>query len=591
MLQTCRGLSVVAVIASATEGKGVETMASRREFLAGLLGVGAMSLVAACSGGASQTPSNPTSAPAKPAATAPTTAAGAAATAPAQSAAAPAQTAPAQAAGAPAAAGGTLTFAIENDIIDFDPMASRAFVDRNAHYQIYDSLVRVDQTGKIIPWLAEKWDTSTDGKQVTFTLRKDVKYHDGTPFDADSVKWNIDRYRMTDASARKGELAPVASVDVVDASTVRFNLSTAFSPLLSLLVDRAGMMVSRKVVEAMGEDFTRKAFKAGTGPFVLTEALANDHVTMERNPDWWGKDASGNKLPLLDKLIFKPITNSDVRLTNVKTGDAQFMNNVAPKDVAGVKNDSTLSYQEIPGLAYGSLIPNRKEGFVFSEGRYVKAVSMALDRQELIDKAFFGVGTVGYGTIAPSHFAYDAAFKPFEKPDADGAKKLVSDVGKGPLSFEFLIASGDPAILQQASLIQAQLKKADIDAQISQLEFAQILKQQADHVFKGIGFVGWSGRIDPDGNTYDFNYTGRPNNDGSYSNKDVDQLLDQQRQASDEAARKTALRKAEQIYVVDDPARVWYRFAVSQMLTTTKVKGLQPYPDQIPRFQFASLAK
>src|SRR5260221_8494411 len=123
-------------------------------------------------------------------------------------------------------------------------MLSRAFVDRNAHYQIYDSLVRVDPSGKIIPWLADKWDTSADGKQVTFTLRKDVKYHDGSPFDADSVKWNIDRYRTTDASARKGELAPVASVDAVDPSTLRCNLSTPFSPLLWLMVDPADLVVS-----------------------------------------------------------------------------------------------------------------------------------------------------------------------------------------------------------------------------------------------------------------------------------------------------------------------------------------------------------
>src|SRR5918911_1738462 len=191
------------------------------------------------------------------------------------------------AASRPAAAGGTLTFVLENDVIDFDPLLSRAFVDRNAHYQIYDSLVRVDQTGKIIPWLAEKWDTSADGKQVTFTLRKDVKYHDGSPFDAESVKWNIDRYRTTETSARRGELAPVASVDVVDAATVRFNLSAPFSPLLSLLVDRAGMMVSRKAVEAAGEDFTRKAFKAGTGPFILTEAVKDDHMTLERFADYW----------------------------------------------------------------------------------------------------------------------------------------------------------------------------------------------------------------------------------------------------------------------------------------------------------------
>src|SRR5437879_7032777 len=305
-------------------------MTTRREFLTSLLSAGAMGLIVACGGGgANQPPANATNPPAQPAAPA-----GAAAT----------QAAPAQAASKPAAAGGTITFVLENDVIDFDPMLSRAFVDRNAHYQIYDSLVRVDPTGKIIPWLADKWDTSADGKQVTFALRKDVKYHDGTVFDAESVKWNIDRYRTTDTSARKGELAPVASVDVVDAATVRFNLTSSFSPLLSLLVDRAGMMVSRKVAEASGEDFTRKAFKAGTGPFILTEAVKDDHVTVEKNPDWWGKDSGGNKLPLLDKVIFRPITNSDVRLTNLKTGDAHFANVIAPKDVAVVNSDSTLTY-------------------------------------------------------------------------------------------------------------------------------------------------------------------------------------------------------------------------------------------------------
>jgi peptide/nickel transport system substrate-binding protein len=547
-------------------------MSTRREFLTSLFSAGAVGLIVACGGSGGQAPVAATSAPAAK----PTTAA---------------QAAPAQATSKPSGTGGTLTFAMENDVIDFDPMLSRAFVDRNAHYQIYDSLVRIDPAGKIIPWLAEKWDLSSDGKKMTFSLRKGVKYHDGTPFDAESVKWNIDRYRSTDGSARKGELAPVASVDVVDPSTVAFNLSTPFSPLLALLVDRAGMMVSRQVAESAGQDFTRKAFKAGTGPFVLTEAVKDDHMTFEKNPDWWGTDASGGKLPLLDKVIIRPIVDSNVRLTNLKTGDAQYANNIAPKDVASVKTDSTVAYKEVPGLAFGSLVTNRKEGFIFNDARYVKAVSMALDRQELLDKAFFGVGVVGYGAVAPSHFAYDQNFKPFAKPDPDGAKALVDQVGKGPLSFEFLVPSGDPALLQQAQLIQAQLRKATIDAQIVQLEFAQILKQQTDHAYKGMTYVGWSGRVDPDGNSYDFNYTDRPNNDSSYSNPDVDKLLDQQRQSSDQSVRTDAFRKAEQIYVVDDPARVWFRFGVAQQLTTTAVQGLAPYVDQIPRFQLASLNK
>ena len=551
-------------------------MSTRREFLTSLLSAGAMGLVVACGGGAGgQPPASSTAAPAQAGAPA----------------GAPTQAAPAQAAGKPAAAGGTITFALENDVIDFDPMRSRAFVDRNVHYQIYDSLVRVDSSGKIIPWLAEKWDLSADGKQVTFSLRKEVKYHDGTPFDAESVKWNIDRYRTTQGSARSGELAPIDSVEVVDPATVRFNLKTPFSPLLSLLVDRAGMMLSRKAVEAGGEDFTRKAFKAGTGPFVLTEAVKDDHMTLEKNADWWGKDNSNNNLPFLDKITVHPITNSDVRLTNLKTGDAQIANNIAGKDVAGLKNDSSLSYMEKPAYAWASVLPNRKPGFIFEEARYVKAVSMAIDRQEILDKVFFGIGTVGYGTIAPSHFAYDANFKPFEKPDPEGARQLVQQVGKGPLSFELLIAAGDPVLLQRAQLIQNHLKKADIDAQISQLEFAQVLKAQSDHTFTGMSDIGWSGRIDPDGNTYDQLYTGRPNNDSSYSNPDVDRLLDQQRATTDEAQRKDALRKAEQIYVVDDPARAWYRFGVAQIAASTAVQGLEVYPDQIIRFQNVSLKK
>src|SRR5207247_210594 len=141
-------------------------------------------------------------------------------------------------AGAKAAYGGTLTFALENDPANLDPMLSGLFVDRNIHYAMYDSLVRVDP------------------------------------------------------------------------QTVKFHLKSAFAPLLGALVDRAGMMVSRKVVEAVGADFTLKPFKAGTGPFILTEAVKNDHYTLEKNPDWWGKDANGNKLPYLDKVTVKIITDA-----------------------------------------------------------------------------------------------------------------------------------------------------------------------------------------------------------------------------------------------------------------------------------------
>jgi peptide/nickel transport system substrate-binding protein len=525
---------------------------SRRSFLLGLVGISVGGLLAAC--GAPAPSAAPTGAPA--------------------------------AASKPAGTGGTLNYVLEDDPLNLDPLLSSAFIDRHVHYQMYDSLVRIDPTGKIIPWLAESWDISPDSKTVTFNLRKDVTYHDGTRFDADSARWNIERYRTTDGSLRKGELAPVDSVQVVDASTLRLTLKAPFAPLLSVLADRASMMVSQKAVDAAGQDFTRKAFRAGTGPFVLTEAVKDDHLTLERNPSWWGAG-----MPYLDKVIMRPIRDPTTRLTNLRTGEADVVARLAGKDVAAAKSDANLTYTSIPGLAFDDLIPNRRPGFVFEDSRNVKAVAMAIDRQEILDRVFLGVGSVAYGMVAPPHFAYDASFQPYAKADPDGARRLVSEVGKGPLEFELLVASGDSEQLQLAQLIQAQLKKADISMDIVTLETAAIAKQQSiDHTFKGMTQVQWSGRVDPDGNTYDQVYTGRPFNDGGYSNSQVDQLLDEQRTTLDEARRTQALRKAEQIYVVDDPARVWYRFRVSELTTAKRVQGLQVYPDGIVRLQYAKLA-
>src|SRR5438105_684954 len=488
--------------------------------------------------------------------------------------------------------GGTITFALENDVSNLDPMLSGLFVDRNIHYAMYDSLVRVDPKGNIIPWLAEKWETSTDGKTVTFHLRAGVKYHDGTAFDADSVKWNIDRYTQTKGSLRTADLGSVDNVQVVDASTVKFNLKSAFAPLLGALVDRAGMMVSKKVVDAMGADFTLKPFKAGSGPFILTEAVKNDHYTLEKNPDWWGKDASGNKLPYLDKLIVKPILDADVALTNLRTGNAQIINRINGKDVAAVKADSTLSYQEVGSFSWNSLVPNEAPGFIFSEHRYVKAVAMAIDRDEILQKGpAAGIGLVGWGPISPAHFAYDASFKPWPKADPDGAKKLVAEVGKGPLKFELLVPSGDAGVLQAAQLIQSELAKADITMDLKTQLFNDIVTLQQQHKHLGMTFVGWSGRLDPDGNTYDFVVTGSPNNDSSYSNPKVDDLMKQQRAESDPAKRKQLLLQAQQIYTVDDPSRVWYGFGVSPLVTVKNLVGMESYPDRIPRFQAASLQK
>jgi peptide/nickel transport system substrate-binding protein len=486
--------------------------------------------------------------------------------------------------------GGTVTFALDMDVVDLDPLRSRNVSDRAVHYQIYDSLVAIDTAGKIIPWLARDWTLSQADSVLTFKLRENVTYHDGSAFDAESVKWNIDRYRAP-GSARSGELAPIVAVEVLDASTIRFKLRSPSPTLLPSLVDRAGMMVSRKAVDSAGENFTRNAFKAGTGPFVLTEAVKDDHVTIVRNPNWWGRASDGGALPYLDQVIFKPILDGDVRVTNVRTGAALVATRINGKDIPQVRADQALIYREAPASPFGSLIPNRAPGFIFNEGRYVKAVAMAIDRKEVLANAFGGFGLVGYGPIAPAHFAFDPSFKPYEMADVAAAKKLVQEVGRGPLRFELLYPTGDAAMQQTALLIQSQLLKAEITADIKAIGLAEILKLQSDRKFPGLTLFGWSGRIDPDGNVYDHLHTGGVLNDSSYSNAQVDRLLEEQRATNDPPKRRAALRAAEQIYVVDDPARIWYRFGHAQVLTAKAVQGLEPYPDSLVRLHYAWLRR
>src|SRR4051812_1206940 len=281
----------------AEDGRGRRTMAmhdgadgsrtvarlSRRAFLRGVAAAGATTalgaLLAACGGSSSAT-----NTAAKPAATTGAAPAATTGAAPAASAAAPAATTGAAPAGsaAPAATTGTASAAtsapaagapkkggaikaeLDSDIANLDPMPSSLLVDRQVLYNIYDSLVALDKDSKIIPSLAESWQTP-DPKTYIFKLRQGVKYHDGTDFNADSVKWNIERY-LNDKNSRRGpEIGSIQSVEVMDPMTVKFNLKAAFAPLLANLVDRAGMMVSQKAAEAGGADFSRKPVGAGTG--------------------------------------------------------------------------------------------------------------------------------------------------------------------------------------------------------------------------------------------------------------------------------------------------------------------------------------
>ena len=172
-----------------------------------------------------------------------------------------------------------------------DPTLARTFVGRLVFSALCDKLFEVDEKLNIVPQLASKHSWSADNKTLTITLRPGVTFHDGEKLDAAAVKFNIERHKTMPGSNRRGELAPVTSVDVVDPMTVRLNLNAPFSPLLAALTDRAGMMVSPKAAAAAGDKFGQKP--VCSGPYKFVERVAQDRIVLERYDGYWNKGVFG----------------------------------------------------------------------------------------------------------------------------------------------------------------------------------------------------------------------------------------------------------------------------------------------------------
>src|SRR6185503_11144737 len=181
----------------------------------------------------------------------------------------------------------TLRIGLAEDPDILDPTMARTFVGRIVFAGLCDKLFDLDEKLNVVPQLATSYQWSADNKSLTLKLRDGVTFHDGERMDARAVKYNLERHKDMKGSNRRGELAVVSSVEVVDAATVRINLAAPFAPLLAVLTDRAGMMVSPKAAEAAGEKFG--ANPVCSGPFRFVERIAQDRIVLERFANYWNK--------------------------------------------------------------------------------------------------------------------------------------------------------------------------------------------------------------------------------------------------------------------------------------------------------------
>ncbi|MEW6420667.1 MAG: ABC transporter substrate-binding protein [Deinococcota bacterium] len=472
-----------------------------------------------------------------------------------------------------AAAAETVTVGLDADPPRLDPALSSAFVDRQVLNQIFDKLVDLDQNLKIVPALAKSWKISNGGLTYTFTLRPGVKFHDGTPLDASAVKYSLERNLNLEGSARKNELSSVKDIKVLGPLTVQLNLKQPYGPLLAVLADRAGMIVSPKAAEREGKDFQNNP--VGSGPFEFVSRKRQDNITLQANKAYW------DGVPKIDKLVYRPFPEGDVRLANLLSGAVQVITPIDPKDISKLDQNPKFDVLNYPGLGFQGIWFNVTRP-PFNDKANRQAVAATIDRDAVAKVVFYNTVKPAAGPFPPGTPAYSPTIKAPEPNLALARQKL----GGKPLTFTILTTPGT-VTTQLAQLYQAMFAQAGISAKIQQVEFGTLLDRADKHDFDAL-ILGWSGRPDPDGNIYDFFVTGGANNQAGYSNKTVDQLLNKARAQSAMPARVATYNVALG-QILSDVPYVWVYHPNNLVGMVRGLSGIKAIPDGIIRFKDADL--
>jgi peptide/nickel transport system substrate-binding protein len=496
-------------------------------------------------------------------------------------------------------AGGTLVVALSAEPDALDPTTARTFVGRSVFTSICEKLYDIDEKLTIVPQLAaELPQTSSDGKTVTIKLRSGVKFADGTAMDAAAVKTSLDRHRNLATSARKSELSSVSDVAVTDPSTVTLTLKQPFAPLVAQLADRAGMIMSPTALASTG-DANFGTNPVCVGPFKFSSRVAQDHIEVVKDPNYY--DATH---VYLDKITYKIIADATTRFNNLKSGDVQILDTVAATDVDALTADSNLELLTSDSLGYqgitinignvngvgkaGGPLPANLTSAMSTDARVRQALEMSLDRDAINNVVFRGKYSPACGPISPgSPFTSDAA-QACPKHDPAAAKDLLTQAGVAtPFKISMIIGNTpDAARLGQA--VQAQAKEGGFDLQLVPTEFAASL-DQTDKGNYQLFQIGWSGRVDPDGNISNFVTTLGSQNNNGYTNSTVDSLLGQTRTTTDVGARRDLFGQVIAQLHKDVPIIYLYRTKNFTGVARTIV-GVQMYGDGLMRFAHAGFA-
>jgi peptide/nickel transport system substrate-binding protein len=499
----------------------------------------------------------------------------------------------------PIKAGGTLRVALDGEPDKLDPSLSRTLVGREVFQAICEKLYDVNEKLELKPQLAAALpDVSADGKTVTIKLRTGLKFADGTTMDAEAVRTSLDRHRTLPGSQRKSELGPVTDVAVIDPSTVALHLSQPFAPLAAQLTDRAGMIMSPAALTAKGQDFGTSP--VCIGPFKFATRVAQDRIEVVKDPNYY--DTAKVKL---DKVIFKTITDATTRFNNLRSGDIDVLFNVSPINVDELKGIGNLRLISSESLGYQGITVNLGNasgvgkapgalgapfaGPLATDPRVRQAFSLSIDRESLVRTVFRGIYTPACGPISPAAQLSSDAAQACPKHDPAEAKRLLAEAGVATPVKVSLTVVNDPDNRRIGEALKSMTAEGGFDVQLEPTEFASSLDLTDAGKFQ-LFRIGWSGRIDADGNITTFVQTKGSQNVAGYSNPEVDQWLNDARATQDVAKRKEIYGKVVAKIQQDSPLIYLYR-TKNLVGLGARVGQVRMFSDAILRFDTAGFAE
>ncbi|PRO66628.1 glutathione ABC transporter substrate-binding protein [Alkalicoccus urumqiensis] len=474
-----------------------------------------------------------------------------------------------------------------SDIEALDPHGSNDVPSSTVQEPIYETLLSQSEEMELEPLLATEWE-ATEDNVWSFTLREDVTFHNGDEFNAEAVKATFDRVLDEEVASQRAFLYEmVEEVVVVDDYTVEFHTEFPFAPLPSHLAHSGGAIMSPTVIE---EDYAQmedggqpgdyiNENPVGTGYFEFSEWNPGSEVVLTRNDDYWGEAAG------VESVVFRVSPEDLTRIGELETGAADIIFPVSPSDMDRVEDmeNASLYTQESLSLSYIGFNMQKEP---FDDARVRQAVSMAINKDDLLEGVLEGTGTPAVGPIGENVFGYSDAVEGLEY-DPEQAQELLAEAGYED-GFETTIWTNDNRErMDVAELVQAQLSAIGVTAEIEVLEWGAYLDSTAEgeHDMFILGWVTVTG--DADYGMYALFHSSQQGAAGNRSfmeNAELDQLLDDARQETDEAAREDLYEQAMEILVEEAPMLYLYHTDYLVGLSDD-VEGFWKHPNGLYQLQ------